>query len=227
MSQVGWGRSKNLLDFDLARTARNGLIGAMFGPLVHYYYDFSDWILPMDVPVNRIFKIIMDQTIYFVAKCSAYIALVGLLRGDNIEQVGQDVKERIWPVVSRGWRFWPLAHIVTYGVIPPRHRVLWVNVLDLVWSSILANLAAGAAPVSGSEGVVVGKGEEGEGEGGLREGGEGGVVGLSSSAPVTVSVLASTAAEEKRREKRRRQEGEEEEGKGLGSIYLWSWRGCL
>jgi len=142
MSQVGWGRTKNLLDFDLARTARNGLIGAMFGPLVHYYYDFSDWILPMDVPINRVYKLLMDQSIYFFVKCSAYIALVGLLRGDPPQEVVQDVKERIWPVVFRGWRFWPLAHIVTYGFIPPRHRVLWVNMLDLLWSSILAQLAS-------------------------------------------------------------------------------------
>lgn len=142
MSQVGWGRTKNLLDFDLARTARNGLIGAMFGPLVHYYYDFSDWLLPMDVPINRVYKLFMDQSIYFFAKCSAYIALVGLLRGDPPKEVVQDVKERIWPVVFRGWRFWPVAHIVTYGFIPPRHRVLWVNMLDLLWSSILAQLAS-------------------------------------------------------------------------------------
>lgn len=142
MSQVGWGRTKNLLDFDLARTARNGLIGAMFGPLVHYYYDWSDYILPMEVPVNRVLKLLMDQSVYFVAKCSAYIALVGLLRGDTPAVVAQDVKERIQPVVFRGWRFWPLAHVVTYGVIPPRHRVLWVNMLDLLWSSILASLAS-------------------------------------------------------------------------------------
>lgn len=83
-----------------------------------------------------------DQTIYFITKCSMYIALVGTLRGDEPEQVVSDVKERIWPVVFRGWRFWPLAHIVTYGVIPPRHRVLWVNMLDLLWSSILAGLAS-------------------------------------------------------------------------------------
>lgn len=57
--QVNWGRDKSVLDFDLARTARNGLIGAFFGPLVHYYYDFSDWILPMDVPINRVLKIVM------------------------------------------------------------------------------------------------------------------------------------------------------------------------
>lgn len=145
MSQVEWGRTGNVLEFDLARTLRNGLIGAFFGPLVHWYYEFSDVILPMDVPINRILKIVMDQSVYFVSKCSAYIALVGLLRGDSGEQVVSDVRQRLWPVVSRGWRFWPLAHIVTYGVIPPRHRVLWVNCLDLIWSSILASLASSSS----------------------------------------------------------------------------------
>lgn len=80
--------------------------------------------------------------------------MVGLLRGDNPPQVLTDVQTRIWPVVFRGWKFWPLAHIVTYGVIPPRHRVLWVNMLDLVWSSILASLASGSGPQK-EEGAVV------------------------------------------------------------------------
>lgn len=61
--QVNWGRGKPLLEFDLARTARNGLIGAFFGPLVCYYYDFSDFILPMDVPANRVLKIIMVRSL--------------------------------------------------------------------------------------------------------------------------------------------------------------------
>lgn len=66
--QVGWGRNgTGLLDFDLGRTLRNGLIGAIFGPLVHYYYDFSDWILPQEAsPVNRLLKILMDQVSIYV-----------------------------------------------------------------------------------------------------------------------------------------------------------------
>ena len=179
MAQVGWGRTRPLLDFDLARTARNGLIGAFFGPLVHYYYDFSDFILPMDVPINRVLKIIMvrrritakksgtlyftysrhlhppptqDQTIYFVTKCSVYIALVGLLRGDDRDQVVKDVREKIVPIVLRGWKFWPAMHILTYSIIPARHRVLWVNCLDIIWSYILASLtSSSSAPLPPTE----------------------------------------------------------------------------
>ncbi len=90
MSQVGWGRNGgNLLDFDLGRTLRNGLIGAMFGPLVHYYYDFSDWVLPQEVPVNRVFKIIMDQ-------------------------VRPSVRPSVWPFVRLS--FCPLARSVCLSV---------------------------------------------------------------------------------------------------------------
>ena len=31
-----------------------------------------------------------------------------------------------------------MVHCVTYGVIPARHRILWVNCIDLVWNAILA-----------------------------------------------------------------------------------------
>ena len=55
----------DVLDFDAGRTLRNGLIGACFGPAVHEYYEFSDWILPVDGATlgitNRAFKILMDR----------------------------------------------------------------------------------------------------------------------------------------------------------------------
>lgn len=43
---------------------------------VHYYYDFSDWILPPNVGTNRPLKIMLDQSVYFVSKCAMYISLV-------------------------------------------------------------------------------------------------------------------------------------------------------
>lgn len=30
---------------------------------------------------------------------------------------------------------------MTYGVIPARHRILWVNCVDLVWNAILASMS--------------------------------------------------------------------------------------
>ena len=75
-------QKKNILDFDAARTLRNGFIGLCFGPLVHEYYQFSDTILPLDSPnplLTRVEKIFMDQTIYLSVKASIYVAAVALL----------------------------------------------------------------------------------------------------------------------------------------------------
>jgi protein Mpv17 len=133
---------KNVLDFDAGRTLRNGFIGLCFGPLVHEYYQFSDYILPVEGGMwNRLEKIVMDQTIYLTVKCSIYIAAVGLLRGDDVESVKTNVQTKLPNIVVTAWKFWPLVHLVTYGVIPARHRILWVNCVDLVWNAILASMS--------------------------------------------------------------------------------------
>jgi protein Mpv17 len=130
------------LDFEASRVLKNGLIGLFFGPLVHEYYQFSDRILPPDGGLEiRLQKIIMDQTIYLTVKCSMYISAVGMLNGDNWETISNNVKSRIGNIVFTAWKFWPLVHCITYGVIPARHRILWVNSVDLVWNAILATLA--------------------------------------------------------------------------------------
>jgi protein Mpv17 len=110
------------------RTLRNGLIGLGFGPLVHEYYQFSDHILPVEGGIlNRVEKIFMDQTIYLTVKCSIYIMAVGLLNGEDFNSVKNNVQTRIKGIVFTAWKFWPLVHCVTYGLIPARHRILWVS----------------------------------------------------------------------------------------------------
>ena len=144
LSQTLFQRN-NVLDFDAARTIKNGIVGMCFGPAVHEYYEFSDWILPVDGMTfgltNRAFKILMDQTIYLSIKCSIYIIAVGLLNGDSLTTGSENVKTRIKPIMFAAWKFWPLVHCVTYGLIPARHRILWVNSVDLVWNAILASKA--------------------------------------------------------------------------------------
>ena len=90
---------------------------------------------------NRLEKILMDQTVYLTVKCSIYISAVGLLQGDDVDTVKTNVQTKLPSIVLTAWKFWPLVHLVTYGVIPARHRILWVNCVDLVWNAILATMS--------------------------------------------------------------------------------------
>lgn len=135
---------RNLLEFDAWRTLRNGFIGMVFGPLVHQYYEFSDYILPVDAAmINRVYKIFMDQTIYIFVKCTMYIIAVNMLAGESWEYSRDEARGKIKNIMFTAWKFWPLVHCVTYGAIPARHRILWVNCVDLFWNAILASLASG------------------------------------------------------------------------------------
>jgi len=146
---------KNVLDFDAGRTLKNGFVGMCFGPAVHEYYEFSDWILPVEGVTmgvtNRAFKILMDQTVYLSVKCSIYILAIGILNGDGVGSSAENVKNRIKPIMFTAWKFWPLVHCVTYGLIPARHRILWVNSVDLVWNAILASKARDDVDEDGEE----------------------------------------------------------------------------
>jgi hypothetical protein len=71
---------------------------------------------------------------------------LGVLSGKPLNDTAADVQGKLGPIMSRAWRFWPFVHLVTYSVIPPAQRVLWVNCVDLVWSSILAGMASGTPP---------------------------------------------------------------------------------
>jgi len=119
---------KNVLDFDAGRTLKNGFVGCVFGPAVHEYYEFSDWILPVEGMTygitNRAFKILMDQTIYLSIKCSIYILAIGILNGDGVKESGENVKNRIKPIMFTAWKFWPLVHCITYGLIPGKSALV-------------------------------------------------------------------------------------------------------
>ena len=139
LSQVLGGTKWN--QFDLRRVLRNSAIGAFFGPIVCAYYGFSDAILPPQDAANVPWKILMDQTIYCATKYSAYLGLVGLADGKEVHECKEEVQEKLWPTLTTGWKFWPAVHLITYNLIPPRHRVLWINGVDLVWVTFLSTVA--------------------------------------------------------------------------------------
>ena len=109
---------------------------------------FASPVPPSD-PSSIPWKILMDQTVYAASKYSMYLGLVNLLRGRDCTDCVQEIREKLWPTLTTGWRFWPAVHIITYNLIPPRHRVLWVNCADLIWVTLLASIAR-SVPVFGT-----------------------------------------------------------------------------
>ncbi|XP_076948293.1 uncharacterized protein LOC143620485 [Bidens hawaiensis] len=133
---------KPLLEFDRTRMFRSGLVGfTLHGSLSHYYYYFCEALFPFKdwwvVPV----KVAFDQTAWSAVWNSIYFVVLGLLRFDSPLTIFNELKATFFPMLTAGWKLWPFAHIITYGVVPVEQRLLWVDCVELVWVTILSTLS--------------------------------------------------------------------------------------
>ncbi|KAF3660592.1 putative cell wall protein-like [Capsicum annuum] len=159
---------KPLLEFDRTRMFRSGLVGfSLHGSLSHYYYQFCEVMLLAHILIDQLYlltylmkakrfdsnlqalfpsndwwvvpaKVAFDQTIWSAIWNSIYFVVLGLLRFESAATIFGELKTTFWPMLTAGWKLWPFAHLITYGVIPLEQRLLWVDCVELVWVTILS-----------------------------------------------------------------------------------------
>ncbi|KAK4744300.1 hypothetical protein SAY87_010612 [Trapa incisa] len=130
---------KPLFEFDRARMFRSGLVGfTLHGSLSHFYYQFCEELFPFQdwwvVPA----KVLFDQTLWSAVWNSIYYTILGFLRFESPVSIFKELAATFWPMLTAGWKLWPFAHLITYGVIPVEQRLLWVDCIELIWVTILS-----------------------------------------------------------------------------------------
>ncbi|GMG98606.1 hypothetical protein Nepgr_000446 [Nepenthes gracilis] len=130
---------KPLFEFDRVRMFRSGFVGfTLHGSLSHYYYQFCEVLFPFQdwwvVPA----KVAFDQTAWSAVWNSIYYVVLGFLRLESPNNILRELKDTFWPMLTAGWKLWPFAHLITYGVIPVEQRLLWVDCVELIWVTILS-----------------------------------------------------------------------------------------
>ncbi|KDP24169.1 hypothetical protein JCGZ_25826 [Jatropha curcas] len=130
---------KPIFEFDRTRMFRSGLVGfTLHGSLSHYYYQFCEALFPFEdwwvVPA----KVAFDQTVWSAIWNSIYFTVLGFLRFESPANIFSELTATFWPMLTAGWKLWPFAHLITYGVIPVEQRLLWVDCVELIWVTILS-----------------------------------------------------------------------------------------
>ena len=134
--------------FNLARVVRSGAAGCLsHGPQLHYWSLFLDRFVCLPGPATYTVacKILLDQTIFSLYLNGAYCALTELLKRSSASATWARMKASAWPMLSSSWRFWPAVHALTYSIVPTHLRVLWVDIVEVVWVAILSTCAVRAA----------------------------------------------------------------------------------
>ncbi|KVH96587.1 Mpv17/PMP22 [Cynara cardunculus var. scolymus] len=146
---------KPLFEFDRTRLFRSGLVGfALHGSLSHFYYQFCEALIPSKdwwvVPA----KIAFDQTAWAAVWNSIYFVALGLLRLESPANIFNELKATFLLMLTAGWKLWPFAHLITYGVIPVEQRLLWVDCVELIWVTILSTYSNEKSEARISDAVI-------------------------------------------------------------------------
>lgn len=136
---------KSIGELDRGRILRSALAGFIgHGPMSHVWYrvseDFFDNVLHLQHAWwDFLPKIVVDQLVFSPIWNNAYILLLGVMQLQGPGQIFAEMKRSTIPLVVSGLKLWPFVHIITYGLIPVENRLLWVDLVEIVWVTILAN----------------------------------------------------------------------------------------
>jgi len=157
VSQVFQGR--DLKSLDLARSARSGAAGFIgHGPLCHYWMVFMETYLDFDGAWWATgFKVIADPTVWSLYLNAMYSFFIGALAFRSPAVVWDDIKTTSWPALKTSWRFWPFVHCISFShAVPLDLKLLWVDVMEIVWVTLLSRVANKDAEEGVEEVAVVG-----------------------------------------------------------------------
>ncbi|KAJ8443450.1 hypothetical protein Cgig2_026237 [Carnegiea gigantea] len=114
-----------------AKMVISGVVYSLGDWIAQALFPFQDWWV---VPV----KVAFDQTVWSAVWNSIYFTVLGFLRLESPISIYNELKATFWPMLTAGWKLWPFAHLVTYGLIPVEQRLLWVDCVELIWVTILS-----------------------------------------------------------------------------------------
>lgn len=131
--------------YDMARTIRMGIFGGLIaGPMAHTWFQVLDRAVIPEAPKHPatvILKSALDQLLMAPFGTVVFYASLKSMESQPHMTV-PTVREKLIPTLKENYKFWPLAHIINFALVPPSLRILYVNCISVVWAVLLSRMAA-------------------------------------------------------------------------------------
>jgi len=123
--------------YDLIRSIRIGAFGALIhGPCGHLFFSLLEKKLPGGGVGVVTLKVIIDQLIWSPLFATLLISFLGITSGCAPYQIYKIISASLKPLVLLSWMIWPLAHFFNFRIVPTKHRLLYSNIIQLIYNVI-------------------------------------------------------------------------------------------
>ncbi|KAG0692743.1 Mpv17-like protein 2 [Chionoecetes opilio] len=124
--------------YDRERTGRLFLVGLSQGPPHHIFYAWLDKVLPQRTGKVVFKKIMADQFLAAPFFAVTFFMGAGLLEGLTPAESWSEFKAKFPAVYAFDWLIWPPTQAINFYFVPAPYRVLYVNVITVIWDVFLS-----------------------------------------------------------------------------------------
>jgi hypothetical protein len=139
--------SSSRSSLDLHRTLQVAITGMVWsGPITHFWYALLEKIYALlakllniqNPAIGLCVKLLLDAILFSPTVVVGYFVVRSLLEGGNWTIKAKDkLQTKFKPTLLSAWKFWPAVNSVNFYFVPLQFRVLYMNVLSLLWSGYL------------------------------------------------------------------------------------------
>lgn len=126
--------------YDLVRNAKMFVVGAIQGPLHHYFYRWLDNKYVETTLRTTSIKILYDQLVMSPVCIVGFFYPAGWLFNQSTEECTKELKSKFLKVYVTDWMVWPATQFINFYYLPPQYRVIYVNLITMLYNVFLSHV---------------------------------------------------------------------------------------
>ena len=126
------------MPYDYHRTVKFAATGIFSGTSDHVWYYMLDKGFPGVNNRSVIIKVTLDQFFYTAFEIVCFFLIYNIIDGKGIKGGISELKEKYFEILTVSYVFWPILQLVNFKFVPLSLRVIYSEVMSLIWCMYLS-----------------------------------------------------------------------------------------